>query len=596
MKLSQTGKYSYTRRSIKGCSSYGPTFGGGYDIRIASFASSNSNSDSNLGYTYRPPFGFPYLDSSTHSFLAGIIRDHKRERRNVAAGTITLQQVRQEINNKLNQSCSVNNKICQTGPPGPPGARSSRCQGATGKTGSRGPSGPIGAPGVSGKRGPVGPQGVKGDKGDKGSVGAHGMRGETGTKGQCVVPLKISVYPVSQEVFVNEPVIFYCWVQGHLSSKITWRKLGGTLSNATVEDGALRISSVQRSHAGSYMCTAHTGLGMFRILSRLHVKEPPKFTNKPPTVVNILLGSNVTLCCKASGSPRPNVEWFQAQKSSVSLPVFQEDGCLLIKMVKEDVDFICRAKNSFGLAETSTTVIAEILRGLEQSVILTNNIHYLRTLSFWLGSVVQSQSSYWKRCWRASVDGWASTTFHSKCDNKGPTATIIRVGKYIFGGYTSTSWAVPGIYAITSSTIEKGLTQKGVENLFNSFSFYFCDSFFPFCLLDSNCGYLYSSKAFLFSLVNKPAWAPVKLSQTGQYSSGRYSIRSCSRDGPTFGGGHDIHITNYASSNTKSYTNLGYTYSPPSGHSPGSSFTKSFLAGSYYFQPDEVEVFYESTK
>ena len=235
--------------------------------------------------------------------MSSVIRDHQRERRNVAAGTITLQQVRREINNKLNQSCSVNNKICQIGPPGPPGALGypgyKGEKGATGKIGSRGPSGAIGAPGASGKRGPVGPQGVKGDKGDKGSVGARGIRGETGTKGrqgqqgsiglkgskgsrglvgiqgpkgECVVPLKISVYPVSQEVFADEPVTFYCWVQGHLSSKITWRKLGGTLYNATVEDGALRISSVQRSHAGSYMCTAHTGLGMFQIISRLRIK------------------------------------------------------------------------------------------------------------------------------------------------------------------------------------------------------------------------------------------------------------------------------------------------------------------------------------
>ena len=235
--------------------------------------------------------------------MSSIIRDYQRERRNVAAGTITLQQVRQEINNKFNKSCSVNNKICQTGPPGPPGAHGypgyKGEKRATGKTGSRGPSGPIGAPGVSGKRGPEGPQGIKGDKGDKGSVGARGIRGETGTKGrqgqkgsigfkgskgsrglvgiqgpkgECVVPLKISVYPVSQEVFVNEPVIFYCWVQGHLSSKITLRKLAGTLSDATTEDGALRISSVQRSHAGLYMCTAHTGLGILIIISRLHVK------------------------------------------------------------------------------------------------------------------------------------------------------------------------------------------------------------------------------------------------------------------------------------------------------------------------------------
>ena len=121
-----------------------------------------------------------------------------------------------------------------------------------------------------------------------------------------------------------------------------------------------------------------------------------------------------------------------------------------------------------------------------------------------------------------------------------------------------------------------------------------CDSFFPFCLLVSNCGYQYSSKAFLFSLVNKPAWAPVKLSQTGKYSSYRRSIYSCPSLGPNFGGGRDIKITNYASSNTNSYTYVGHTYSPPSGHSYGSSFTKSFLAGSRTFIPDEVEVFYES--
>ena len=119
--------------------------------------------------------------------------------------------------------------------------------------------------------------------------------------------------------------------------------------------------------------------------------------------------------------------------------------------------------------------------------------------------------------------------------------------------------------------------------------------FSPFSLLVSTCGYRYSSKAFLFSLVNKPGWAPVKLSHTGRYSSHRKFIDSCSSYGPTFGGGSDIYITNHASSNKNSYTNLEHTYSPPSGHSYGSSFAKSFLAGSYEFQPYEIEVFYETT-
>ena len=109
------------------------------------------------------------------------------------------------------------------------------------------------------------------------------------------------------------------------------------------------------------------------------------------------------------------------------------------------------------------------------------------------------------------------------------------------------------------------------------------------------CSYRYDSSAFLFSLVNKPGWQPLKLDQTGQYSHYRESIYSCSNYRPTFGGGHDIYIADNAASNTNSFTNLGHTYGPPAGYSYTSSFSRSFLAGSYYFQPHEVEVFYETT-
>ncbi|XP_022799387.1 collagen alpha-1(XIII) chain-like [Stylophora pistillata] len=234
--------------------------------------------------------------------------DHyKREKRNIApsstAGTLTLQQIRQEINNKFNEVCKSSDSICQAGPPGPPGALG--YPGYKGEKGAPGeerpprPSGPIGVPGVNGKRGPVGPQGVKGEKGDTGSVGAIGMKGETGPKGhqgqkgsigskgtkgsrglvgiqgpkgECVVPLKISVHPISQAVFVNETAIFFCWAQGQTMFRITWRKLGGSLSDATVKDGLLRINRVQRSHIGSYICSANTGLGSPEAFSTLQVK------------------------------------------------------------------------------------------------------------------------------------------------------------------------------------------------------------------------------------------------------------------------------------------------------------------------------------
>ena len=118
-----------------------------------------------------------------------------------------------------------------------------------------------------------------------------------------------------------------------------------------------------------------------------------------------------------------------------------------------------------------------------------------------------------------------------------------------------------------------------------------------FLATGSDCQYQYDSQAFLFSLVNKPGWAPVKLPQTGQYNNHRYSILECSSHayGPTFGAGHDIYIADYASSSSSSYTNLGHQYSAPSGYSYGSTFTHTFLAGTYQFTPDEVETFYKTT-
>ena len=114
----------------------------------------------------------------------------------------------------------------------------------------------------------------------------------------------------------------------------------------------------------------------------------------------------------------------------------------------------------------------------------------------------------------------------------------------------------------------------------------------------SRCQYRYDSQAFLFSLVNKPGWAPVKLPQTGQKSYlNRHSIADCSSHGPIFGGGLDIYIADNASSSSRSTTKLGYTYSPPSGYNYSSTFTRTFLAGGSndHFTPDEVETFYETT-
>ena len=241
-------------------------------------------------------------------FISG---HRQRNKRNVPqttnTPTISLQQVRQEIKEKLSQACTSKNKICQVGPPGPkgdlgpngyPGYKGEK--GASGISGPQGPSGPKGNPGPQGRQGRQGPQGIKGDmgvegprgfpgvKGEIGFMGRRGEKGSTGLKGdkgnsgytglqepkrECIIDPKISIYPVSHEVFINTPAIFYCWVDGQTSKQITWSKLGGVLaSDITVKGDVLHISNVQKSHSGSYLCTAITDYGTLRAIGTLGVK------------------------------------------------------------------------------------------------------------------------------------------------------------------------------------------------------------------------------------------------------------------------------------------------------------------------------------
>ncbi|KAL3872713.1 hypothetical protein ACJMK2_035919 [Sinanodonta woodiana] len=91
-------------------------------------------------------------------------------------------------------------------------------------------------------------------------------------------------------------------------------------------------------------------------------------------------------------------------------------------------------------------------------------------------------------------NGYNAQTFHQKCDNQGPTVTVLyNSDNSIFGGYTSVNW-------------------------------------------DQSGNYVRDVKAFLFQLrfngINQYNKFPVILPQ--------YSIYCCSDNGPTFGGGYDL--------------------------------------------------------
>ncbi|KAL9972572.1 hypothetical protein ACROYT_G018902 [Oculina patagonica] len=179
-------------------------------------------------------------------------------------------------------------------------------------------------------------------------------------------------------------------------------------------------------------------------------------------------------------------------------------------------------------------------RGLDDSSILSNDNSKLSQLNSWLSSRLQdSDRSYWKRCFRGSVDGWHMETFHHKCDDLGPTVTIMRASSYIFGGYTDVSW-------------------KWSD------------------------GYKYSTRSFIYSLKNYYGYGYFKNDINSNYDSAIYSSHDY---GPTFGCGHDIRVANYPNSNWNSYFGC-CSYTSP--------YCDSHIwTGNNDFCPDEIEVYYE---
>ncbi|XP_068716861.1 roundabout homolog 1-like [Montipora capricornis] len=319
----------------------------------------------------------------------------------------------------------------------------------------------------------------------------------------------------------------------------------------------MQILQVRKEDSGFYICSAKNILGSVEKKTSLVVVSPP-----PSKIVGIL-GCNMTMNCSTTGDPEPTIIW---RKQEGQIPVerrLQINGALVLTnlTLNDTGNYSCviTSASPFQEIETVTSLeVNETAGALNASSILDCNVRgkYLLKLNSFLVPVLQSPSrSRFVKCWRAKTDGWAASTFHSNCDGKGPTVTIIEVGSYIFGGYTDASWSNP-----------------------------------PY----GSCYYASSSKSFIYSLYNIKGYAPVKL----RVKSGKQSLAifRCSRYGPTFGSRHDIHIYDNATSNRYSYTLCGHSYPLPPGYSSSDTSCRFYAGGeSHKFTPTDIEVFYETT-
>jgi hypothetical protein len=156
-----------------------------------------------------------------------------------------------------------------------------------------------------------------------------------------------------------------------------------------------------------------------------------------------------------------------------------------------------------------------------------------------------SPNDKWSLLYRGTTDGFGSSDFHSKCDGHSNTLTILKAkgSGFIFGGYTTVEW--------DGSSIWKS---------------------------DPN--------SFIFSLTNKDN-QPVKMNIDPNRH--KYAIYCHSSFGPTFGC-FEIRIANNSNTRMSSFSNLGDSFKHPQ-YAFGTNEAKNFLAGTEWFQLDEIEIY-----
>ena len=147
--------------------------------------------------------------------------------------------------------------------------------------------------------------------------------------------------------------------------------------------------------------------------------------------------------------------------------------------------------------------------------------------------------------YRGSRDGTLSKNFHEKCDNQGPTITLIKNEKgNIFGGFSSVSWTSLGKY-------------KQAPN------------------------------SFLFTLTNIYGTNPTKFQLKNNNDSN--AICNNSSYGPLFGNGWDLYVRNDFFNNGI-YSNFPNAYEDSIGKGK-SIFTGDPNNNNKYLKIKEVEVF-----
>ncbi|XP_060034663.1 neurofascin isoform X11 [Erinaceus europaeus] len=116
----------------------------------------------------------------------------------------------------------------------------------------------------------------------------------------------------SQMVLRGMDLLLECIASGFPTPDIAWYKKGGDLPSDKAKfenfNKALRIISVSEEDSGEYFCLASNKMGSIRHTISVRVKAAPYWLDEPKNLI-LAPGEDGRLVCRASGNPKPTVQW-----------------------------------------------------------------------------------------------------------------------------------------------------------------------------------------------------------------------------------------------------------------------------------------------
>ena len=126
-----------------------------------------------------------------------------------------------------------------------------------------------------------------------------------------------------------------------------------------MQDGTMKIRSVTKKDAGTYICKAENILGLATDTAQLTVFSPLRFKVRPPQEVTPVIGSTLRLPCVAGSELSTTLTWTMdgASVLPVNARVLQNDT-LVIKNIKKTQrgSYTCRASNALATIEAKVKI------------------------------------------------------------------------------------------------------------------------------------------------------------------------------------------------------------------------------------------------